>query len=122
MRKRTLSKKERLALDHFAEKVEEALGDSLKQLVLFGSRARGDHEPDSDLDILVIVEQETWDVRDAVSLAASRVSLDEEILVSPKVIGQTRWEEMSGFNLHQNIQREGLRLSFEKDQFHLSPL
>ena len=55
MRKQALSKNERLALDHFAEKVEEALGDSLKQMVLFGSRARGDDEPDSDLDILVIV-------------------------------------------------------------------
>ena len=122
MRKHALSKNERLALDRFAEKVKQALGDSLKQMVLFGSRARGDDEPDSDLDILVIVEQETWEVRDAVSLAASRVSLAEGILVSPKVIGQTRWEAMRGFNLHQNIQREGLKLSMEEGQLSLSPL
>ena len=122
MRKHALSKNERLALDRFAKKVKQALGDSLKQMVLFGSRARGDDEPDSDLDILVIVEQETWEVRDAVSLAASRVSLAEGILVSPKVIGQARWEDMHVFSLRQNVQREGLKLSLEEGQLSLSPL
>ena len=30
---------------------------SVEQLVLFGSRARGDHRPDSDYDLLVVVRQ-----------------------------------------------------------------
>lgn len=34
--------------------LQGALGDSLVSLVLFGSRARGDHRPDSDWDILVV--------------------------------------------------------------------
>jgi predicted nucleotidyltransferase len=33
------------------------LGDNLVALVLFGSRARGDHRPDSDWDILLIARQ-----------------------------------------------------------------
>lgn len=33
------------------------LGDHLVAVVLFGSRARGDHRPDSDWDLLVIAEQ-----------------------------------------------------------------
>ena len=122
MRKQALSKKERLVLDHFMERVQQALGNSLKEMVLFGSRARGDDEPDSDLDILVIVEEETWQVRDAVSLAASRVSLDEGMLISPKVIAQNRWDEMRGFNLRYNIQRDGLKLSSEEGILTLSPL
>jgi predicted nucleotidyltransferase len=31
-------------------------GDRLKRIVLFGSRARGDHRPDSDYDIAVFLE------------------------------------------------------------------
>jgi len=33
-----------------------ALGDRLQSVVLFGSRARGDHYPESDWDLLVIAE------------------------------------------------------------------
>lgn len=42
-----------------ARKVKEALvrayGDRLAALYVFGSRARGDHKPDSDLDLAVIL-------------------------------------------------------------------
>jgi predicted nucleotidyltransferase len=31
-------------------------GDRLKGLILFGSRARGDHRPDSDADLAVVLE------------------------------------------------------------------
>jgi len=34
----------------------DALGDRLRSVVLFGSRARGDHHPESDWDLLVIAE------------------------------------------------------------------
>ena len=37
--------------------LEERFGARLKQLVLFGSLARGDHTEDSDLDLLVVLEE-----------------------------------------------------------------
>lgn len=36
--------------------LRNALGDRLRSIVLFGSRARGDHRPESDWDLLVIAE------------------------------------------------------------------
>jgi predicted nucleotidyltransferase len=36
--------------------LETALGDRLRAIVLFGSRARGDHRADSDWDLLVIAD------------------------------------------------------------------
>jgi len=36
--------------------LRNALGDRLRSVVLFGSRARGDHHPESDWDLLVIAE------------------------------------------------------------------
>lgn len=30
-----------------------------RQVILFGSRARGDHGPDSDIDLLVVVDDDT---------------------------------------------------------------
>ncbi|MCB0226825.1 MAG: nucleotidyltransferase domain-containing protein [Anaerolineae bacterium] len=36
--------------------MHQQLGSHLKQVILFGSRARGDFTPDSDYDCLVFVE------------------------------------------------------------------
>ena len=37
-------------------RLQEIYGPRLKRLVLFGSRARGDARPDSDVDLLVVLE------------------------------------------------------------------
>jgi uncharacterized protein len=39
-------------------RLERRFGDRFVALYLFGSRARGDHEPDSDVDVAVILDQE----------------------------------------------------------------
>jgi uncharacterized protein len=38
-------------------RLERRFGDRFVALYLFGSRARGDHEPDSDVDVAVILDQ-----------------------------------------------------------------
>lgn len=43
------------ALTAYAESVKTAYGPRLVGLFLFGSRARGDHRPDSDADIAVVL-------------------------------------------------------------------
>jgi uncharacterized protein len=50
-------------LARFSTAVREAYGDRLERIVLFGSRARGDHRPDSDYDIAVFIrgDWELWD-------------------------------------------------------------
>jgi len=49
-----MSDRERLLLQRLRAKVAERL--PLARLVLFGSRARGDNEPDSDVDVLVVID------------------------------------------------------------------
>lgn len=42
-------------LQRFRAAVTEIYGDRLERVVLFGSRARGDAEPDSDYDVAVFI-------------------------------------------------------------------
>lgn len=44
-------------LDLFLEQTRHRLGDHFKQVILFGSRARGDFEAESDYDCLAIVDE-----------------------------------------------------------------
>ena len=39
----------------FAETLRERLGDRVKEIILFGSRARGEANSNSDWDILIVV-------------------------------------------------------------------
>ena len=42
-------------LDRFRTAVTQIYGDRLERVVLFGSRARGDAQPDSDYDVAVFL-------------------------------------------------------------------
>lgn len=51
-------------IEHFVEKLRTHLGEQLRGVWLFGSRARGE-EPteDSDVDLLVLVDDASWNER-----------------------------------------------------------
>ncbi len=84
----------------------------VNQVILFGSRARGDAEPDSDLDVLVIVENKTEEVEDFVSDCAWKVGISHGIVVSPLVYSRDEWEngpaKYSPFV--QNVLAEGVHI------------
>ena len=45
------------ALEAFKNRLVRRYGNRLKGVLLFGSRARGDHRPDSDADVAVFVDR-----------------------------------------------------------------
>jgi antitoxin ChpS len=50
------------ALSDFAVAVRAHYGERLRGLYLFGSRARGDHTPESDADVAVVLQDGDWRV------------------------------------------------------------
>ena len=65
----------------------------LHKLVLFGSRARGDAEEHSDMDVLVLVEGALdRETRDHISECAWEAGFEHGIVVVPTVFSRTGWE------------------------------
>ncbi|NOX60502.1 MAG: nucleotidyltransferase domain-containing protein [Chloroflexi bacterium] len=105
-----LSVTEHQALQVFLAYLKRSFATEIEWVALFGSKARGDSGPDSDIDVLVIMSKEDREVRREILKEAARISLEYDTIISPRVIGANRWKEMEGFSLYQNIQREATRL------------
>jgi len=59
----------------FADRLAERLGGRLYRVVLFGSVAKGTADADSDVDVLVVVDGVSEDVRNTVAETAFQVGI-----------------------------------------------
>jgi len=89
-----LNSKEKSALTEFKAALEQSLGSQLIELKLFGSKARGDDRPNSDIDVLVIVATDDWRIRDKVYDVATDILLQRDVCISPKVISKKKFEQL----------------------------
>jgi predicted nucleotidyltransferase len=101
-----LSDQDRDLLRRFEARVREALPGRVARVVAFGSRARGDHDPDSDLDVAVFVRDYRYADRAAVVQVAAEFLGREHTHVQALAFGANRYDEVSF--LMRNIRTEGL--------------
>jgi uncharacterized protein len=82
------------------------------QIVLFGSRARGDSAPDSDMDILVLPDNPTEELEEYVSDCAWEAGFEHGIVIVPVVYSKQEWESgPDRFSLLAlAIEKEGVRV------------
>ena len=109
---RHLTRNERAALDHFVAQLYDEYADQIVRVVLFGSKARGDFDSESDLDVFVLVKSDDWRLHDQVATLSSPISLKYNTLLSPKVVGPSlyrRMRRLRSFFL-QNVSEEGVSL------------
>ena len=118
-----LPEQDRRAIEAFVERVRHAHPDRVQRIILFGSKARGDSHTHSDIDVLLIVSDEDWRFRHAISRTAADVSLAHDVLIGPRVIGQERWARMRRHRsiLFENVQAEGIELTEKAPIPHPSP-
>ena len=89
--------------------LDRAYGDRLAAVVLFGSHARGDAEPGSDVDLLVVLRGDVSATAEESRLsgALAELSLRHDIVVSCAFVSEERYRsEQSPFLL--NVRREGI--------------
>ena len=108
-----LSEIERAAVSDFLARVQSAHDVQIRQAMLFGSKARGEATAESDIDVILIVADETWQLRDEICNISADVSLKHDVLLDVRVIGEARWQYMSEIRagLYRNISSEAIPLA-----------
>jgi predicted nucleotidyltransferase len=96
----------------FARSLAERCGPTPFTVTLFGSRARGDADEESDLDLFVALRDDDPDgaIRDAALEIACDLTLRHGVLVSAFVADRTFLAEHQGYSLLETIVEEGIRV------------
>lgn len=99
-------------LEAFRDKASEILPTG-SRLVLYGSRARGDHRPDSDWDIQVLIpgpEKIGWDLWEIYALPFSDIGLRFNEIVNPRLYSFAGWMKRSFLPFHKNVENDAIIL------------
>jgi predicted nucleotidyltransferase len=76
-----LATEEHQAIAAFLGRLRQRFPGQVLQTILFGSKARGDSHDWSDIDILIVLEEENWTLRQDISTIAAAVSLEYDVLL-----------------------------------------
>jgi len=101
-------------LQEFQKRIPEPTRPRVGQLILFGSAAREEDQPESDVDVLVLLDEKSQEREEALREAAYQAmwTCDFRRLLSLKILSLTEYEDRlaKGYSFYQNVEREGVPL------------
>ncbi|MGC1306048.1 MAG: nucleotidyltransferase domain-containing protein [Phormidesmis sp.] len=103
-----MTERDQSILQQFADKVRLHIPDA--QIWVFGSRARGDAQPDSDMDICVVAGEMNAKHRNIVSYAAWEVGFENELFLQTLKYSREQFENSPRVSspLLRAIRQEGI--------------
>lgn len=106
----SLTKSERTWLRAYRKALRQASAEMVRRMVIFGSKARGDDHPDSDLDVLLIVRNEAASRKRELRRIGYRLAAAGEAVPSILVYTEAEWEdrERSGSFFHRAVERDAV--------------
>ena len=107
-------------IELFADVARQRYGSALRGLFLFGSRARGDAEPFSDVDLAVVVADSIDVTRETVPLSAATydVLVESGAEVQPWVFRESDWyalDESRSSRLIRSARRDAKVIEVARD-------
>ena len=111
-----LMSNDQAAIKDYVARIRGRFPNRILAVTLFGSKARGDADAESDIDLLVMVDAEDREFRSELWRIASDVSLDYNVVLSARVFGRDRWAEARRIRLplYRAIVADGVPLTPER--------
>src|SRR5574341_205977 len=107
-----LSPNERQAVDGLVEALKRHADGQILLVAMFGSKARGDADEDSDVDILIVADADPRQIEGRISKSSSELSLEHNLIINKFILSREHWADYARRRaaFWQNVQRDGVLL------------
>ena len=107
-----LTDDEKLAVAEIKQGVQKLVGERLRGVYLFGSKARGDYDPESDVDLAILVEGLDRKTKDNILDTVGNAEIRYVVVISSFVLS---WKDFTDLRDRErriafDIEHEGIRL------------
>ena len=101
-------------IKQYVNEIKQIYGTHLRQIILYGSYARGDFRPDSDIDIMILLDLSDLELKaysQKLSYMTYDFNMDYDVDIKPIAKNQehfNKWVEVYPF--YSNVASEGVKL------------
>ena len=97
-------------IEEFKRRVEARFPGELVRLVIFGSKVRGEATPESDVDLLAVIQSENWRLGDEIRGVGYALELEHGIVLSIQAISRNHFERLraNGTQFFHVLEQEGV--------------
>ena len=105
----------RAVVAQFAKEAKKIYGTVLRDVILYGSCARGDFVNDSDIDIMILLDvaqEEIGEARKKILDVSDQIDLEYDVVLAPVIQCWRLYNQyMSVSGFYQNVKREGIKIA-----------
>ena len=107
-----LTSQEERVIKRFKERIESKFGDEIVEIIVYGSKARGDADKNSDIDILVVTLSEDWRLGDRIRETGYDLDEDIDYRLSIQVVPKSHivYLRENGFQFIKSVDLDGIRI------------
>ncbi|MEI6213274.1 MAG: nucleotidyltransferase domain-containing protein [Desulfuromonadales bacterium] len=107
-----MSEQDRALIEEFRRRLPSDIVPHIKDVIMYGSRARGDADADSDLDLVALVDENSVILEQKLDDIVYNLMWDHDfkLIISLKVFSEQRFlaAAAKGYSYYRNIVREGI--------------
>lgn len=101
-------------MKQYITELKKIYGSHLRQIILYGSYARGDFRQDSDIDIMILLDMSDLDLKaygQGLSYMTYDFNLDYDLDIKPIAKSEAHFMKwVANYPFYANIQKEGVIL------------
>ena len=101
-------------IEQYVEEIKKIYGSYVRQIILYGSCARGDFRPDSDVDIMILADISDLELKayaQQLSYMTYDFNMDYNIDIKPIAKSEAHFNKwIVNYPFYSNIHREGVIL------------
>lgn len=101
-------------MEQYVAQIQGIYGSHLRKVILYGSYARGDSRPDSDVDLMILLDMSDLDLKkysQKLSYMTYDFNMDHDLDIKPIAKSQEHFEKwVVNYPFYANVNREGVIL------------